>query len=59
MLSLCLTPSAPSLTALSPYSLSIFCFSDWNIFYLFFIDVGSILQQNLHNISFSFASCKV
>jgi hypothetical protein len=30
-----------------------------NIVYVFFIDVGSIPQQNLHNISFSSPSRKV
>ena len=29
------------------------------ISYIFFMDVGSIAQENLHNISFSIVSCKV
>jgi hypothetical protein len=56
--------TAPSLSSpLSPswlsFSLKIICFSDWNIFYIFLIDIGSIPQQNLHNISFSSPSCNV
>ncbi len=51
---------APSLSffALSLF-IKIICFSDRNIFYILIIEVGSIPQQNLHNISFSVESCKV
>jgi hypothetical protein len=39
--------------------LKIICYSDRSISYIFFIDVGSIPHQNLHNNSFSTESSKV